>query len=180
MEWFKYMKHIQGSASTKTFEQIKSINRGGCYTIGNTGRDFDSYLTNETQLKDGICLQVNTKRSTHAQKMTLSEIEDLQSSLMLLGREARGGAENHDEAETEKNYFIQVRSFLSRYTLRNESPLPEKHAACSLKSISLNIKRNIVKRPSPDPEFVFFDFDLIGYNGYKFIIFFPIIYSIQS
>lgn len=109
MEWFKYMKHIQGSASTKTFEQIKSINRSGTYTIGNTGQDFDSYLSNEAELKNGILLEVYTKRTARKQRMTLKEIEDLQSSLMLLGREARGGAENHDEAETEKNYFIQVR-----------------------------------------------------------------------
>ena len=103
------MKHIQGSASTKTFEQIKAINRNGCYIIGNTGLYFDSYLSNETELKDGILLEVYTKRT---QRITLKEIEDLQSSLMLLGREARGGAENHDEAETEKNYFIQVEFLL--------------------------------------------------------------------
>ena len=50
-----------------------------------------------------------TSKKTGTRDLLLTEIEDLQSSLMLLGREARGGAENHDEAEMEKTIFVQVR-----------------------------------------------------------------------
>ena len=101
------MKRIQGSASTKTFEQIKTINRAGEYTIGTPEPDYMQFLQREMDVNDVIELRFN-KRAGGTRRMTLKEIEDLQSSLMLLGREARGGAENHDEAETEKNLFVEV------------------------------------------------------------------------
>ncbi|XP_066918681.1 E3 ubiquitin-protein ligase rnf213-alpha-like [Clytia hemisphaerica] len=106
LEWFKHMKRIQGSASTKTFEQIKAINKKGEYTIGIAQPDYEMFLTEDIDMKKVVRLQFTSKK-TGTRDLLLTEIEDLQSSLMLLGREARGGAENHDEAETEKTIFVQ-------------------------------------------------------------------------
>ena len=107
------MKRIQGSASTKTFEQIKSINRAGEYTIGTPNPDYMQFLRKDIDINDIIELKFTAASAKNAgtRRMKLKEIEDLQSSLMLLGREARGGTENHDEAENEKNIFVEVYIF---------------------------------------------------------------------
>lgn len=104
------MKRIQGSASTKTFEQIKNINRAGEYTIGTPDPEYMQFLRKDIDINDIIELRFTAASSKRAgtRRIKLKEIEDLQSSLMLLGREARGGSENHDEAENEKNIFVEV------------------------------------------------------------------------
>ena len=45
------MKRIQGSASTKTFEQIKAINKRGEYTIGIAQPDYEMFLTEDIDMK---------------------------------------------------------------------------------------------------------------------------------
>ena len=82
--------------------ETKKANRRGVYIIGNVEGRSEDFLTKTTTIKSAVSFQFRGKEET---KLTLSNIEELQSRLMLLGHAQESAAERVDQ---EKQYFLKV------------------------------------------------------------------------
>lgn len=116
LAWFKEAKESQGSVSARSFIEAKNANTNGKYLVGLQGR-FEDFLQQTVTLHHVISLEVTyydgkkgNKLKKRTKILTLDGIHDLQSRLMLLGRENTKNPEGHarDETSFEKDYFVQV------------------------------------------------------------------------
>ena len=81
--------------------ETKEVNRKGHYYIGYINGRNENYLTKMTTLESAVIFQINNSDK----KSTLSNIEELQSRLMLLGHAQEAGSET---VNREKQYFLKV------------------------------------------------------------------------
>ncbi|XP_057290514.1 E3 ubiquitin-protein ligase rnf213-alpha-like isoform X3 [Hydractinia symbiolongicarpus] len=111
VEWFKQAKEAQGSVATKSIMQAKAANRKGKYIIGNIRDNCERFIQEEATLKEVIQLVVEND-DEKSQVYKLDEIRDLQSRLMLLGRDK---TDRHGEnKEQEKDYFVETSDVVTR------------------------------------------------------------------
>jgi len=105
--WFKEAKESQGSVSARSFLEAKNANKNGRYVLGNfSEKDF---LQQTVTLRQIVKLEVTYEEDQEKVKiLSLDDVHDLQSRLMLLGRENNKTEENVREGIFEKEYFVKV------------------------------------------------------------------------
>ena len=109
MEWFKQSKESQGSVSARSFLEAKKANSNGRYIIGNLFENPEHFLENTARLQDAVRLEITYKDDNFQSKtLSLEDVHDLQSRLMLLGRENNKSEDNIKEGIFEKEYFVKV------------------------------------------------------------------------
>ena len=114
MEWFKQAKESQGSVSARSFLEAKKANLNGRYIIGNLFERPEYFLENTAKLQDAVKLEITYKDDkVQSKTLSLEDVHDLQSRLMLLGRENNKSEDNIKEGIFEKEYFVKVVFYLS-------------------------------------------------------------------
>ena len=113
MEWFKQAKESQGSVSARSFLEAKQANSNGKYIIGNLSEDPEHFLEHTAKLQDVVRLKIrleikNKDGKVQEKELSLENVHDLQSRLMLLGRENNKSEDNINEGIFEKEYFVKV------------------------------------------------------------------------
>ncbi|XP_060557065.1 E3 ubiquitin-protein ligase rnf213-alpha-like [Ruditapes philippinarum] len=98
LEWFKHVKNTKGVVEVTSFMEANAINDFGIFTIGkNAGthvQNGDHDVTSNTALSHVIKLTVPADRKAgriEAREYSLSELEELQSKLILVAGEAEKG-----------------------------------------------------------------------------------------
>ena len=81
--------------------ETKEANRKGFYTVGYIHRKNENFLTKTTTLESAVSFEITGNEKV----LTLNNVEELQSRLMLLGHAQESGSESVDE---EKQYFLKV------------------------------------------------------------------------
>ena len=109
MEWFKQAKESQGSVSARSFLEAKKANSNGKYVVGNLSKNPRHFLEHTAELQDVVRLEIIHKDDqVQDKKLSLENVHDLQSRLMLLGRENNKSEDNIKEGVFEKDYFVKV------------------------------------------------------------------------
>ena len=109
MEWFKQAKESQGSVSARSFLEAKQANSNGKYIVGNLSKNPEHFLEHTAELQDVVRLEIIHKDDqVQDKKLSLENVHDLQSRLMLLGRENNKSEDNIKEGVFEKDYFVKV------------------------------------------------------------------------
>ena len=112
MEWFRQAKESQGLVATKSLMEAKIANRNGYYIVGNIRNDFRRFINEEATLEEVIELHTNVENKNgikDEKSYKLTEIQDLQSRLMLLGSDkAVTTASASENKQIEKEFFVQV------------------------------------------------------------------------
>lgn len=93
-----------GSSTTKALMQAQQVNNAGVYVIGNASSDADYFLNKEATVQEVVSLKVRLPGVDKVYKQ--EEVLDLQSRLMLLGRDT---SEKADDTQFQKEFFIQVK-----------------------------------------------------------------------
>ena len=108
--WFKDAKESQGSVSAISFLEAKNANKNGKYIVGNFSKDIEDFLQHTATLHHVVRLEVRYEENeeTRMKTLLLDDVHDLQSRLMLLGRENNKTEENVREGTFEKEYFVEV------------------------------------------------------------------------
>jgi len=115
--WFKDAKESQGSVSARSFLEAKNANKNGTYIVGNFSENIEDFLQQTATLHHVVRLEVTYEENEETRKKTLllDDVHDLQSRLMLLGRDTNKTEENIREGTFEKEYFVQVTNSLLQY-----------------------------------------------------------------
>ena len=105
LEWFQNAFNAQSSFTTGALMEAKEANRKGYYDIGYINETKENYLTKTATLESAVIFHTTGSEK----KSTLSNIEELQSRLMLLGHAQESGAES---VNREKQYFLKVNKII--------------------------------------------------------------------
>ena len=96
--------------SARSFLEAKKANKNGRYVVGNEKED--EFLDQPATLQHVLRLEVAYEEdATKSKTLYLDDIYDLQSRLMLLGRENKNTEESIADGIFEKEYFVKVVGF---------------------------------------------------------------------
>ncbi|XP_066922902.1 E3 ubiquitin-protein ligase rnf213-alpha-like [Clytia hemisphaerica] len=108
LEWFKQAKESQGSVSARSFLEAKKANSNGKYIIGNLTGKADFFFEQTAALHHVVKLKVVYEGDkVQTKDLSLDDVHDLQSRLMLLGRDNNKTEESIKEGIFEKEYFVK-------------------------------------------------------------------------
>ena len=102
LEWLKGVEKSHGSVAKSSLMEAKAINERGVYRVGCVSEDIEKSIETLTL---GAVIQL--KLPTNEKRLTLDDLKDLQSKLMLIAAKASHGKEDVDR-------FVDV-GFLSTF-----------------------------------------------------------------
>uniref|UniRef100_A0A7M5U071 RZ-type domain-containing protein n=1 Tax=Clytia hemisphaerica TaxID=252671 RepID=A0A7M5U071_9CNID len=115
LEWFKQAKESQGSVSARSFLEAKKANSNGKYIIGNLNGKAEFFFEQTAALHHVVKLKiVYEDDQVQSKELSLDDVHDLQSRLMLLGRDNNKTEENIKEGIAEKEYFVKQAEIITR------------------------------------------------------------------
>ena len=95
--------------SARSFLEAKKANSNGKYIIGNLTGKADFFFEQIAALHHVVKLKiVYEDDKVQSKELSLDDVHDLQSRLMLLGRDNNKTEENIKEGIVEKEYFVKV------------------------------------------------------------------------
>ena len=97
LEWLKGLKKSHGSVAKSFLLEAKAINKHGVYRVGCVSKDVEKSI--ETLTLDAV---IQLKLPTDEKRITLDDLKDLQSKLILIAPKASHGKEDVDR-------FVEVR-----------------------------------------------------------------------
>ena len=102
LEWLKGLEKAHGSVEKSSLMEAKAINERGVYRVGCVSQDVEKSI--ETLTLDAV---IQLKLPTDEKRITLDDLKDLQSKLMLTAVKA-----SHDKEDVDR--FVEV-SLLSTF-----------------------------------------------------------------